>query len=135
MLHNTKTMFKKVARRKRYFCAGLLVSQVKCCCTQWFSYWKLWVEEREHCVWSFPGGSAVKIWLLCRRQGFDPWVGKMPWRRAWQPTPVFLPGESHGQEERGGLQSLGPQRVRTVHRVAESDTTERVNNNNKWNES
>ena len=29
------------------------------------------------------------------RPGFDPWVGKIPWRRAWQPTPVFLPGESH----------------------------------------
>ena len=27
----------------------------------------------------------------------DPWIGKIPWRRAWQPTPVFLPGESHGQ--------------------------------------
>ena len=27
----------------------------------------------------------------------DPWVGKTPWRRAWQPTPAFLPGESHGQ--------------------------------------
>ena len=32
-----------------------------------------------------------------KRWGFDPWVGKIPWRRAWQPTPVFLPGESHGQ--------------------------------------
>ena len=32
-----------------------------------------------------------------KRPGFDPWVGKIPWRRAWQPTPVFLPGESHGQ--------------------------------------
>ena len=31
------------------------------------------------------------------RPGFDPWDGKIPWRRAWQPTPVFLPGESHGQ--------------------------------------
>ena len=31
------------------------------------------------------------------RHGFDPWVGKMPWRRAEQPSPVFLPGESHGQ--------------------------------------
>ena len=29
--------------------------------------------------------------------GFDPWIGKIPWSRAWQPTPVFLPGESHGQ--------------------------------------
>ena len=32
-----------------------------------------------------------------QRQGFDPWVGKIPWRRAWQPAPVFLPGESHEQ--------------------------------------
>ena len=32
-----------------------------------------------------------------RDSGFDPWVGKIPWRRLWQPTPVFLPGESHGQ--------------------------------------
>ena len=30
-------------------------------------------------------------------RGFDPWVGKIPWKRAWQPTPVFLPGESPGQ--------------------------------------
>ena len=28
---------------------------------------------------------------------FDPWVGKISWRRPWQPTPVFLPGKSHGQ--------------------------------------
>ena len=33
----------------------------------------------------------------CRRFGFNPWAGKIPWRRQWQPTPVFLPGESHGQ--------------------------------------
>jgi len=32
----------------------------------------------------------------CNRCRFDPWVGKIPWRRTWQPTPVFLPGESHG---------------------------------------
>ena len=31
------------------------------------------------------------------RLGFYPWVGKIPWRRKWQPTPIFLPGESHGQ--------------------------------------
>ena len=34
-----------------------------------------------------------------------------PWRRAWQPTPVFLPGESHGQRSLAGLQSVGSQRV------------------------
>ena len=44
------------------------------------------------------------------RHGFDPWFGKIPWRRAWQPTPVFLPGESPGTEELGGLGGL--QRVR-----------------------
>ena len=32
-----------------------------------------------------------------RRHEFNPWVGKIPWRRKWQPTPIFLPGESHGQ--------------------------------------
>ena len=38
----------------------------------------------------------------CRRHGFDPWVEKIPWRREWQPTPVFLPGESHGQRRLEG---------------------------------
>ena len=32
-----------------------------------------------------------------RDNGFDPWVGKIPWRRKWQPDPVFLPGKFHGQ--------------------------------------
>ena len=45
----------------------------------------------------FPGGSADKIHLQCGRPGFDSWVGEIPWRRKWQPTLVFLPGESHGQ--------------------------------------
>ena len=34
--------------------------------------------------------------LQCGRPGFDPWVGKIPWRREWLPTPVFWPGEFHG---------------------------------------
>ena len=37
-----------------------------------------------------------------RRRRFDPWVRKMPWRRAWQPTPEFLPGEAHGQRSLAG---------------------------------
>ena len=45
--------------------------------------------------------------LQFRRHGFDPWVGKISWRRAWQPTPVFLPGESPWTEESDGLQSMG----------------------------
>ena len=38
----------------------------------------------------------------CKRRGFSPWVGKIPCRRAWQPTPVFLPGETHGQRSLAG---------------------------------
>ena len=40
---------------------------------------------------------------------FDPWVGKIPWRRKWQPIPVSLPGESHGQIEPGKLLFIGSQ--------------------------
>ena len=51
--------------------------------------------------WAFPGGASGKEPACqCRRRkrwGFNPWVGKIPWRRAWQPIPVFLPGETHGQ--------------------------------------
>ena len=54
----------------------------------------------------FPGcTSGKKPTRQCRRPkrcGFSPWVGKNPWRRAWQPTPVFLPGESHGQRSPWG---------------------------------
>ena len=54
----------------------------------------------------------VKNPLQCGRPGFDPWVGNIPWRRPWQPTPVFLPGESLWTEEPGRLQTMGSQRVR-----------------------
>ena len=39
--------------------------------------------------------------------GFDSWIGKIPWRRKWQPTPVFLPGESHGQRKLAGYSPWG----------------------------
>ena len=74
----------------------------------------VWVRLYE--TWGFPGGASGKEpRCQCRwhrRPGFDSWVGKIPWRRAWQPTPVFLPGESHEQRSLVGLQSLGSQRVR-----------------------
>ena len=53
----------------------------------------------------------VKNSPAVQRPGLDPWDGKIPWRRAWQPTPVFLSGESPWTEELGGLQSMGLQRV------------------------
>ena len=53
------------------------------------------------CFVGFTGGTSGKEPACqCRRLkrcGFDPWVGKIPWRRGWQPTPVFLPGEPQGQ--------------------------------------
>ena len=63
----------------------------------------------------FPGGREIKKSACqCRRCkcGFCPWVGKIPWRRKWQPCPLFLPGESPWTEEPGRLQSMGSQRVR-----------------------
>ena len=50
----------------------------------------------------FPGGSDGKD-PPCRRPGFDPWVREIPWRRVWQPFPVFLPGDSPWAEEPGKL--------------------------------
>ena len=49
--------------------------------------------------------------LQCRRPGFDPWVGKIPWRRKWQPTPVFLPGKSYGQRRLVGYSPWSHKRV------------------------
>ena len=46
--------------------------------------------------WFQIGKGVCQGCLHCSRPGFDPWVGKIPWRRKWQPTPVFLPGKSHG---------------------------------------
>ena len=58
--------------------------------------------------WWFRGQSVC---LQCGKPGFNPWVGKIPWRRKWQPTPVFLPGKSHGWKNLVRLQSMGLQRV------------------------
>ena len=56
------------------------------------------------------GGSVLKFHLqyrTCRRLGFDPWVRKISWRRKWQPTPVFLPGKSHGRRSLVGYSPWG----------------------------
>ena len=66
---------------------------------------------REKHFVGFPGGASGKESACqCRRHkrhGFNPWVGKIPWRRARQPTPVFLPGESHGQRSLVGNSPQG----------------------------
>ena len=66
----------------------------------------------------FPGGSELKA-SACNvgDLGSIPWVGKIPWRRKWQPTPVLLPGKSYGQRSLVGYTPRGSN---------ESDTTERT---------
>ena len=52
-----------------------------------------------------------------KRHGFDPWVGKIPWRRAWKPTPVFLSGASHGQRNQAGYSPWGCRVDTTEHSI------------------
>ena len=69
------------------------------------------------------------------RRGFDPWVGKIPWSGKRQPTPVFLPGESHGQRSLVDYSPWGHKesgmtdraRTHTLHNVMEA-----VNNLQSW---
>ena len=58
------------------------------------SIWLPWLSNKEYVC-------------QCRRHGFDPWVGKIPWRRKWQPTPIFLPGKPHGQRSVAGYSPWG----------------------------
>ena len=63
----------------------------------------------------FPGGTdGKKIYLQCGRPEFDPWVRKVPWRRGWLPTPVFLPGESQGQKSLAGYSPWGQKELDTT---------------------
>ena len=81
-------------------------------------------RKKMHCIFT----SWLPRWLSSKESacqcsshgkcGFDPWVGKIPWRRAWQPTPVLVPGESHGQRS---LVGFGPRGRK------ESDMAERLN--------
>ena len=72
-------------------------------------------DKRTSGLWGLPRWcSSKESACQCRRRKrsvFKPWVRKMPWRRKWQPTPVFLPGESQGQRSLVG-----------VHGVAKSQT-------------
>ena len=68
-------------------------------------------------LWTSLVAQTVNVCLQCRRPRFDPWVGKIHWRRKWQSTPVLLPGKSHGQRSLVGYSPRGGK---------ESDTTERL---------
>ena len=97
----------------------------------WFSLLVNWIiKQSKHLFILFKIFSILLIelglprwlrkWRIClqwRRPRFNSWVGKIPWRREWLPTPVFLPGESHGQRSLVGY---------TVRGVTKSWTTERL---------
>ena len=73
--------------------------------------------------WGFPGGSRGKE-PACRhrRCEFDPWVRKIPWRREWQPTPVFLPGESRSQRSLAGYSPCGDKALDTFEETLHTYT-------------
>ena len=81
--------------------------------------WLKWLSSSRFVCESFPHGASGKEpacqYRRQKRCGYDPWVWTIPWRRKWQPTPVFLPGKFHGQKRLMGYSPLGPK---------ESDTTE-----------
>ena len=71
------------------------------------SDWLIYFETVNFMLHHSSRSSVGKDSLQCRRPGFDPWVRKIPWRRKWQPTSVFLPRESHGQRSLAGCSQWG----------------------------
>ena len=83
---------------------------------QWLWPWNLSVSP-ENRIWIFIWpcrwlSDLQKICLQCRRRRFSPWVGKIPWKRKLQLTPLFLTGKSHGLRSLAGYNPRGHKRVR-----------------------
>ena len=66
------------------------------------------MSDAGHPQWLIGKESACQ----CSRHRFDPWVRKIPWRRKWQPNPVFLSGKPHGEKRLAGYSHWGHKRVR-----------------------
>ena len=86
---------------------------------QWFprsedSLVKVYPKYNRGCLLRFLVTQNSRVCLQCGRPKFNPWVRKIPWRRKWQPTPVFLPGKSNGRRRLAGYSPWGRK---------ESDTT------------
>ena len=68
--------------------------------------------------WDFPGRAireeSAYQYRRSKRRRFNPWVRKIPWRRKWQPTPVFLPGKSHGQRSLADYSPWGRKELDTT---------------------
>ena len=89
----------------------------------WFLGWEDALDKDRLPTPVFLGFPGDKVCPQFRRPGFNPWVGEIPWRKAWQPTPVLLPGESHGQRNLVGYSPWD-------HK--ESDTTEHLSTQHNW---
>ena len=107
-----------------HICCGLLRNQVPTspdpshCIHRLCQPWCNSINRGQTCTASGECGNRNSVtlprWLnskestcLCRRREFDPWVGKILWRRKRQPTPVFLSGQSHGQRSLAGYSPWG----------------------------
>ena len=77
-------------------------------------FYALNIHLRLHCRYC---SDVKRICLQCRGPRFNPWVGKIPWRREWQPTPVLLPGEFHGQRRLAGYSPSGHKELDTTERL------------------
>ena len=75
-------------------------------------YWATELNWTEYVKMGLPWWLSGKesAWQ-CRRPGFNPWVGKIPWKKKWQSTPVLLPGKSHGHRTLAGYSPWGHERV------------------------
>ena len=104
-----------ILKKQRYHFANKGPSSQSC----GFSSSHVWMWELDYkeswalknwCFWTVVLEKTLgdkESTCLCRRLGFDPWVRKIPWRRKWQPSPVLLPEESHGQRSLAAPQSMG----------------------------
>ena len=106
------------------------LSSVPCAVQQVLISYLVYTWSYGH-VWGLPGGTRGKeLTCQCRRCGFYPWVKKIPWRRKWQPIPVFLPGKFHRQRSLAGYNPWGHNRVRLnlATKRQHMDTTIGMNN-------
>ena len=91
----------------------IFIHPQKDCLTQLaLSNMLVWGLQRQ-----FSGKESTCQCRNCRRQGFNPWVGKNPWRRKWLSTPVLLPRESHGQRSLVGYSPWGHKESHTTKQL------------------
>ena len=97
-----------------YFC---FIDYAKACdCVDHYKLWEILqemgIQDYLSCLWALPGGSEVKA-SACNAGDLGLIPG-FPWGRKWQPTPVFLPGESHGQRSLVGYSPRGRKELDTT---------------------